>query len=37
MDDQRMVELFWQRDERVIDLVRETYGKLGRVERDSAR
>ena len=28
MDDQRMVELFWQRDERVIDLVRETYGKL---------
>lgn len=28
MDDVRLVELFWQRDERALDIVREQYGKL---------
>ncbi len=30
MEDQRIVDLFWQRDERVLSIVRETYGKLCR-------
>ncbi len=28
MEDRRMVDLFWQRDERVLELVRQKYGKL---------
>ncbi len=30
MEDKRIVALFWERDERVIDIVRKTYGKLCR-------